>query len=117
MIVVKEFKNNEYVYDNTVNTSKPSLSRVIVNDEIINFDFHWLIDTQFTEGNIGPKLEDYKSKLGFGLYTKAPCGGFLNFYKVQGSMGNNYIIFSGVNEVSNSHYVVIIHKVISEKNC
>lgn len=112
MIVVKEFKNDEYIYDNILNSNDLTIVNIVVNGENIIFDYKWLIDTQFTAGNIGLELDALKNKLELGLFAKAPCGGFINFYKTQGSKGNYYVIFSGVNEVSNSHYIVTIHKII-----
>lgn len=81
-------------------------------DQLI-VDFMAIIDTQFSVGNVPDKYEDLKHKLGLGEFSSAPGGGFINFYSVLRKKNIEYILFSGVNEINNSHYVVTVHKVIS----
>lgn len=111
MRVVKEYKEGEFVYDNTKNSNHRQTLKI--DDYELIIDFQDLIDTQFTCGNISEKIEDIKSMLGLGKYSKASCGGFINFYRLKES-NCNYIIYSGVNEVSNSHYIVSLHKIFEE---
>lgn len=110
MRVVKEFNKGELNYDNLRDTSGNEY--VEVYGEIIKIDYESIIDSQFTGGNTGDEFEKIKKELNMGFYSKAPCGGFVNFFSVIGDKGNNYIIYSGVNEVSNSHYMVTIHKIL-----
>lgn len=110
MQIVKEFWENELVYDNVKVMSV--IQSTDVDNEIISINYNDIIDTQFTGGNVGQKFEQLKMYLNLGLYSKAPCGGFVNFFKVTGSKGNDFIVYSGINEVSNSHYIVIIHKIL-----
>jgi len=112
MQVIKEFGSNELVYDNVKNGS--ITQSIDISDETININYSDIIDTQFVGGNVGPKFEQLKRDLNLGVYSKAPCGGFVNFFKVVSDKGNNYIVYSGVNEVSNSHYIVTIHKILKD---
>ncbi len=111
MHVVKDLEINKFVYDNAQN--EPTNQSIDVNNiEMINFNYNDIIHTQFTGGNVVQKVEQLKNDLNLGMYSKAPCGDFINFYNVIGSQGNNYIIYSGVNEMSNSHYIVTVHKIL-----
>jgi hypothetical protein len=112
MQFIKEFGSNDLVYDNAKKGT--TIEHVSINAEIIDINYYDIINTQFTGGNVGQKFEQLKDDLNLGMYSKAPCGGFVNFYKVTGNMGNDYIIYSGVNEVSNSHYIVTIHKILKD---
>lgn len=111
MKIINEYKNGEIVFDNLKN--KSTLKSFIINEANIILDFQDLIDTQFTGGNIANKFEVLKTFLKLGIYSKAPCGGFVNFYRVK-NKNNSYIFYSGVNEVSNSHYFITVHKIIDE---
>ncbi|MCF2446938.1 hypothetical protein L0657_23490 [Dyadobacter sp. CY345] len=113
MEILIEFKNNEYFFDNT--SFEPSKINITLNDETIFLDYEWLIETQFKGGNVGDLFEELKYEMKLGQNSKAPCGGFINFYMLRGCKGNMYIIFSGVNEVSNSHYIVTLHKILTKK--
>jgi hypothetical protein len=110
MKVIKEFKNNELVYDNL--SSEQPVKSIYLVDEFIEVNFNDLINTQFSRGNVGSKIEEYMNYLHLGEYSKANNGGFINFYRLISSNGNEYVLFSGVNEVSNSHYIVTIHMVL-----
>jgi hypothetical protein len=110
MKIIKEFNIGEMVFDNL----KDALNSTIELDSgklIIEFDK--IMNTQFSGGNVQADLDSYKSFLNLGKYSKAECGGFPNFYKTESDNGNCYVIYSGVNEVSNSHYIVTVHKIIS----
>jgi hypothetical protein len=111
MHIEKEFNHSEVVFDSFLN-KQPFVSLILNNDEVL-LNFNDIINTQFTEGNIGAKLTHLKKFLNLGMYSKAPCGGFLNFFELLSKNGNSLIVFSGVNEVSNSHYIITIHKIIS----
>lgn len=107
-----EFGNNELVYDNTKNESYTQ--SIIVSNDTININYNDIIDTQFTGGNVAHKLEQLKSVLNLGVYSRAPCGGFVNFFKITSRKGNSYYIYSGINEVSNSHYIITIYKIFKD---
>ncbi len=111
MQTLQEFENNELVHDNIKFTSYSQ--SVVINSDTIVINYNDIIDTQFIGGNIGELIPQLKNYLNLGTYSKAPCGGFVNFYKVSGNLGNDYIVYSGVNEVSNSHYIVTIHKILT----
>lgn len=111
MVFIKELGDKKYVFDNL--KSMRNVVKISVDNEILTINYNWLIDSQYTEGNILSDSQEYqklKEILSLGLYSKAPCGGFINFFKIKGSQKNNYVLFSGVNEVSNSHYIVTLHK-------
>lgn len=109
MKIVKEYKQKEFVYDNLAKDSSKQILKL--DEEELLFDFKNLIDSQFTGGNVDGNFEKLKDFLNLGMYSKAPCGGFVNFYRLKGK-NNFFVIYSGVNEVSNSHYVVTIHKIL-----
>lgn len=109
---IKEYSNSEFVFDNTKTTS--SVEKIKLNGETITVDYNSIIDTQFSGGNTGQEFEHLKAFLGLGIYSKAPCGGFVNFYALTGDRGNDYILFTGINEVSNSHYIVTIHQILKK---
>jgi hypothetical protein len=110
MNIIKEFKINEVVFDNLLN-SEPIIS-LTINDDDVDLNFNEIINSQFKGGNVGIKFEQIKDILNLGLYSKAPCGGFLNFYELRSKKGRSLIVYSG-NEVSNSHYLVTVHKIIN----
>ena len=112
MKTIKEYSNRELVFDNT--KSKSSKTEIDIGSEVIQVDYNSIVDTQFSGGNMGQEFEALKTFLNLGMYSKSPCGGFVNFYLQEGSKGGKYILFSGVNEVSNSHYIVTIHKVLQK---
>ncbi|MDW3194705.1 MAG: hypothetical protein R8G66_20165 [Cytophagales bacterium] len=112
MKIVKEYDRNELVFDNAI--SKSLRKNVVINDEEITIDFDSIIDTQFSGGNIGQDFEELKTFLKLGMYSRSPCGGFVNLYLIEGKNGGKYILFSGVNEVANSHYIVTIHKILKK---
>jgi hypothetical protein len=107
---IKEYKKREYTFSNVKKES--SNVKIYINDEFIKVDFNSIIKSHFSCGNTGVDLEYYKSFLKLGIYSKSPCGGFVNFFQLYGSKGNKYIVFSGVNEISNSNYIVTIHKIL-----
>lgn len=109
MQILQEFKNDELIYDNINDTT--FTQSVDINSETLLINYNDIIDTQFTGGNMGELSTQLKNDLNLGIYSKAPCGGFVNFYKVSSNLGGFYIIYSGVNEVSNSHYIVTVHKI------
>ncbi len=110
MKVICEYLKNEFVFDSTKSNSNKV--KININCEIIDIDYNSIINTQFSGGNIKDEFEDLKSFLNLGIYSKSPCGGFINFYSITGSCGGKYILFSGVKEASNSHYIVTIHKIL-----
>ncbi len=110
MKTAKSFSIKEIVFDNTV--SKESTIIINVKKDTLIVDFKAIINTQFSGGNIREKYNKYCDFLGLGKYSKAPCGGFVNFYEYKSNLGKNYILYSGINEVSNSHYIVTVHKII-----
>lgn len=112
MKIIKEYPNSEFVFDNA--KSKSSKVKIDIGSEVIQVDYNLIIDTQFSGGNMGQEFEELKAFLNLGMYSKSPCGGFVNFSLQEGSKGGKYILFSGVNEVSNSHYIVTIHKVLQK---
>ena len=112
MKVIKEYSNSQLVFDNT--ESKSSKTKIDVGSEVIQVDYNSIVDTQFSGGNTGQDFEALKTYLNLGMYSKSPCGGFVNFYLQEGSKGGKYIIFSGINEASNSHYIVTIHKILQK---
>jgi hypothetical protein len=111
MRIIKQFNLKEFVFDNLRDQS--NILYITIEDDILKIDFNQIIDTQFSGGNVQLKFNDYKDLLNLGHYSKAECGGFVNFFKVASDKGNEYILYSGVNEVSNSHLVVTIHKILA----
>ena len=111
MKIVKELAELECYYDNAV-TGMTTLTEIDLNDDSVIVDFRKIIDTQFAGGNIPEKFEDLMEILHLGEFSSAPNGGFVNFYSVHSRNHKNYILFSGVNEVSNSHYIVTVYKVL-----
>ena len=112
MEVIREYENKEHVFDNT--KSDQTVTKISMNKESIRVDYRSIIDTQFSGGNLSNnEFEQLKGYLALGTYSNAPCGGFINFHQVVSNKGNRYVIYSGVNEVSNSHYVVTIHKILA----
>jgi len=57
--------------------------------------------------------KNLKYLLKLGMHSKAPCGGFVNFYQVKNGE-RSFILYSGVNEVYNSQFIITIHKILSE---
>lgn len=110
MLIIKDFSKDEFVFDNLANLS--SVKQINIKNETIDLNFQEIIYTQFTAGNIGHLFESLKAFLNLGKYSKAPCGGFVNFFEIMGTGGTKFVIYSGVNELSNSHYKVTIHKII-----
>lgn len=111
MQVIKTY-NNELIFDNL--KSKNNRQYVSIKNEKICLDFEKIINSQFTGGNLESKYNVMKEFLNLGYHSKSPCGGFVNFYRFISDQGNYYIIYSGIKEVSNSHYVVTIHKIIAD---
>ena len=83
MTLAKDFINDNYVFDNLrYQTSKQIIS---FTDEFLEVDYKLLIDSQFSTGNVPLDSEEYsmlKELLNLGRYSKSPCGGFINFYKL-----------------------------------
>ncbi len=114
---IKNLEIGKYVYDNL--KSRKSLQRVRLEEETLKVNYEELINTQFKGGNIENDIlvNELKESLNLGIYSKAPCGGFVNFFWITGNKGGSYIIFSGVNEVSNSRYIVTLHSIFKiERN-
>ncbi|NOU61921.1 hypothetical protein [Marinifilum caeruleilacunae] len=110
MKIIKQFSPNEFVFDNL---KDKKTREIILGEDNLKIEFNKIIDSQFLGGNIENKYDEYKDFLGLGIYSKAPCGGFINFYKIRSVKKTNYVIYSGINEVSNSHYVITIHMVLT----
>jgi len=103
MTIIKEYLNDELVFENIKsNSNKVSLR---IDGEVIIIDFNEIINTQFSGGNINQEYQILKEQLNLGIYSKSPCGGFVNFFSVKGTNNKKYILYSGVNEISNSHYI------------
>ncbi|MGQ1911815.1 hypothetical protein ACT3CE_18830 [Marinifilum sp. RC60d5] len=102
---------NEIVFDNL---KDKTTKEIIIEEDKLNIEFNKIIESQFSGGNIEDKYDRYKTFLGLGMYSKAHCGGFINLYKTLSEKGNYYIIYSGVNEVSNSHYIVTVHMILQD---
>ena len=56
------------------------MSLAIDNHTVI-LNFQDIINTQFSGGNLGSEIDKVKSFLNLGIYSKAPCGGFVNLHK------------------------------------
>lgn len=110
MIIVKEFYNIDLFFDNTLGNT--STMTIVLEGENLMINFDSIINSLFTNESKDLDYEYLKSYFNLGGYSKAPCGGFINFFNVTGSKGNKYILYSGVNEVSNSHFIVTIHKIL-----
>jgi hypothetical protein len=111
MKIIKTFLPNEFIYDNTKNHKNTLILKL--EELTLEIDFNKIINTHFSLGNISKdEIEIIKRSLGIGMFYKAPCGGFVNFYKIKAKNNIEYILYSGVSEVSNSHYVVILYKVL-----
>jgi|GEM_PF-3436191 len=113
MKIIQEFFSSEIFYDNS--SGKESKRVIDVEDNEIVIDFQEIINTQFSGGNVSHKYEDLKSFLNLGLFASAPDGGFINFYLIKSRNYNDYIIYSGINEVYNGHYLVKIHKILQDE--
>ena len=111
MKIIKEYNLKEIVFDNLKDKSDSTIE--FDTDKLV-IEFDKIVNTQFTGGNIQTDFNSFKSFLKLGQYSKAECGGFPNFYRTESVNGSSYVIYSGVNEVSNSHYIVTVHKIISE---
>ncbi|SDE60876.1 hypothetical protein SAMN04487996_10610 [Dyadobacter soli] len=111
MKIVKELAEHECYYDNAV-TGRSTLTEIDLDDDSVTVDFRAIIGTQFVGGNVPEKFESLMEILHLGKFSSAPNGGFINFYSIRSRNHENYILFSGVNEVSNSHYIVTVHKVL-----
>lgn len=110
MEIIFNFVINQNIYDSLNNYSH--VLKVKIEDKILKINFKKIIDTQFSLGNIeNNETEKLKDFLHLGKFSKAPCGGFINFYEIK-NKNCRYVIYSGVNEVSNSHYLVTLHKII-----
>lgn len=110
MKIIKQFNTKEIVFDNL--RDKSNNVNIKIEGDKIKISFDDIIDTQFSGGNVHLKFNDYKSLLNLGQYSEAECGGFVNFFKVTSENGKDYVLYSGVNEISNSHYIVTIHKIL-----
>jgi hypothetical protein len=91
---------------------KPEVITIELNDDQITIDFGAIINTQFSGGNVPDKYEYLRQFLRLGEFSSAPGGGFVNFYAVTSSENVEYILFSGIREVYNSHYIVTVYKVL-----
>ncbi|WP_445716946.1 hypothetical protein [Flavobacterium sp.] len=104
------FNNNEIIYDSFID--KNHILKLNIENIILKINFKEIIDTQFSLGNIpNNEINILKKYLDVGDFSKAPCGGFVNFYKIN-NKNLKYVIYSGVKEVSNSRYLVTLHKVL-----
>ena len=110
MKVIKEFSSNKFIYDNTKKLK--NVLDVILDNLILKINFDDIINTQFSLGNISKdEVEKVKNFLNMGLFYNDINGGFINFYKIK-IKEREFIVFSGVNEISNSHYIITLHKII-----
>ena len=80
MKIIKEFKNDEKVYRNY---NSDSVQKYHIEELELVVDFQDIINTQFSGGNTNSKFEKIKNFLHLGMYSKAPCGGFINFYEIK----------------------------------
>lgn len=114
MKIIKNFKNNEFVYDSV--KSKKNKIEIEIEDDEIKVNYDEIIDCFFNQGNISNlsfKKELFEF-LNLGINSKAPSGGFINLFQIKSKKNQTYIIFSGVKEVSNSYFIVDVHKVIKK---
>ena len=109
---VEKKSDNNFVYDSV--KAKKSKIKIHINKDTIKLDYDKIIDTFFTQGNISDDIlkKQLVTFLNLGVYSKAPCGGFVNFFEVFSKKGDKYIIYSGIREVSNSYFIVEIHEII-----
>jgi hypothetical protein len=115
MFQIIDFEVPKLIFDNT--KEEATVEDVIIDGNRISIPFEKIIDSQFSEGNTSLiEKDELKQYLNLGKYSKAPCGGFVNFFRKNESSGTDYVIYSGVNEVSNSHYIVTVHKVLKVEN-
>ncbi|WP_111684804.1 hypothetical protein [Winogradskyella tangerina] len=103
---------NKSVYDSE--NSKKNKVKIVLSNEILKINYNKIIDTFFTQGNIEDESlkQDLLNLFSLGKYSKAPCGGFVNFFEVLSNNANKYAIYSGIREVSNSYFKVEIHEII-----
>lgn len=108
--IINNFRFGNIVFDSEISTT---VTRTVsVRKSYIVVNFQDIIDTQFTGGNIPEKYEQIKLHLNLGYGSSAPCGGFINFFQITDENGKEVIIYSGINEVNNSHYIVTVHKIL-----
>lgn len=107
--IIKSYENKELVYDNLIDKLDCSIQ---FGNAHLKFLFSEIIDTQFEGGNVPNEIELLANFLKLGMYSKADCGGFPNFFKVESDDQSEYIIYSGINEPSNSHIIVTVHKIL-----
>lgn len=103
-----KYEKGELTFDS--NDSLPFIANVELNGKHIEVDLDEIVNAQFTGGNDPDVFRELKLQLGIGLYTKAPCGGFINFYSI-----GDHVLYSGVKEVRNSHYMVSIHEIFEKR--
>ena len=111
ILLIKEFVADKIVYDNR--RKDPKLKKINLGDDFIDVNFWDITNTDIQGGNVDSELHgELKKILHMGPYSGASDGASANFFKiVSKKSGKAYIVYSGVNEVYNSLYVVTIHKI------
>lgn len=99
---IRNYGIGELNFDST--QSRHSQIVLELNDDFLKIDFNSIIATQFSGGNVQDLFNELKNFLNLGVFSKAPCGEFVNFFKFSGRSKTEYIVYSGINETSNSHY-------------
>lgn len=108
--IVKSYNSDDFCFDSGVTQSLPKVT-LNLGSESIEIDYKKLIGSVFKGGNM-ELLSDFYDMFGLGQYSKAPCGGFPNFYEIIGNKGGAYVVYSGIKEYYNSVYFVTIHNII-----
>lgn len=106
---VKAYPAGQVIAD--YRTGIPASWRLALDGEDVVVDVPALLDTHLQGGDAGAGLDVLQRLIPLGLYTRAPCGGFVNCFRVCSARGKTYYLYSGVNEVANSCYVVTLHAV------
>ncbi|WP_214607062.1 hypothetical protein, partial [Hymenobacter arizonensis] len=94
----------------------PATCTVPLDGDELVVDVEALLATHWAGGNEGAGREVLQRFVPLGQYTKAPCGGFVNCFRVRSARGRTYYLYSGVNEVSNSCFVATLHSVWEDED-
>ncbi|MFZ9847347.1 MAG: hypothetical protein ACO3EE_04265 [Flavobacteriales bacterium] len=96
------------VYDNAL--KQENVVSFNFNNDTVVVNFNDIINTHWQQGNVDENEKNYlKEFLKIGMSSRAICGGFANFYRIKTQKGEEVLLYSGVSEPSNSHFVVTIH--------
>lgn len=106
MKIIAEYIQGLYTFNSLKNQS--SGQYITIDSDSIYVNYLDFIDNLWTNDNFRAV-----KNLNIGLYGKAPCGGFISLLKCSSNEGKAYVIYAGVNEISNSNYIITIHKVLS----